>query len=1287
MESLGSTCSGGNLGKEYQMSDDLQIIEKAVNILDDVNWVAYGDHQTSDYLAYIQGQHGDEINLMDRLLGEFLEQVLGFTLHRDLHPQMTTGATGKRPDYIPDDTHLHPFVFDAKGSDTTDLGQHYDQIAGYMRGKGLRYGVLANMRHLAVYTLHSRQPEADYSFSFRQLYRDYQQDPAAALEAQDTKCFLAFVQRFRRRELDRAGKVRAIIDARHGPHDAELDLDDLVRRLHKIVAVLHEDARQQRTYPPERYKYILERQQQIALEIDTIAREIDPDLPERKIKAATLKTLLGAAGDTTDGRATDRYLYRVAYFAMTRILLARVWEDIGFIDQALYDGGFERLYEWLGNQVQRVLSQAFFFASERYSWLYGLENNYTWYIPSEDVLIDVLYDFSRFDFRHLDADVLGAVYEAYLDKADRKNKGQYYTPRPVVRFVWDRVDFNTPDRVFRFEGGERKPRVVLDFCTGSGGFLVEAARRIRETALGADFDPEDPARLEAVSLDDLILVMTALIEGLRGSEINAFAYYLTEVNLLIQLTPIIAAILKKAPHALRFGRDYALAVIHQDALKLYNRLQPTLNDIEGNRVSEFVRSDEVYERDRRHDIVILDGYKYVAYNWLKSGTREADYVCSNPPYVGEKGHKGLFRYYREKFDYWDKYYQGKMDYLYWFIILGLSKLRDGGRLGYITTSYWPTADGAAILRQYILEHAKIVEMIDFGETRIFSDAPGQHNMVFVLERCDDEGARAANRPRLVRVKREFEGKTIEERLSRLLGHIQAHIGIVAGKEDIYQDEHIETFYSAKQQGQLAEEAWGLSYPASVGRILAQMEAASLRLEELCNINQGVVPSPLKLTSARLKDLPKSIVEKHNIEAGDGVFVLSSDELQALGLDENELQLIKPYYKNSDIERYYPQTTTTDFLIYTDDNVNLDHFPMIEKHLRKFEPILRDRLSRYGEDYAWYRLHRPRSKDIFEGEKLLAGYRTLRTTFAYYRGPFYGSTDMYFITPKAKVSLSLKYLCALMNSQLMDFWMVSEGKTKGEAREQFTTPLEQIPIRPIHFDPPTDEATKQATLSSLKKHLDASDYDAAYATLHQALDAGQEDVIHDGLVVLVDQIIALKTDLATYNHQFGTRLTRLEENDPLPEIEPLAVLQGLPATEQWSVDIHIQNGTLNATRDLFGTCDDFYFHRVKASTTTSITLQARGRKADTLTLSGDQALIGYLKAILLAKQGQFWRDVKRTLMPKDMDVYQDETQHIVNTVADIRNKVARRQAVIDRIALDLYGITDPDDRELVLSKTA
>ena len=64
----------------------------------------------------------------------------------------------------------------------------------------------------------------------------------------------------------------------------------------------------------------------------------------------------------------------------------------------------------------------------------------------------MLYDFSRFNFQNLDTDVLGAVYEAYLDENDRKNKGQYYTPRPMVELIWERDKLNKLPNIFRVEG-------------------------------------------------------------------------------------------------------------------------------------------------------------------------------------------------------------------------------------------------------------------------------------------------------------------------------------------------------------------------------------------------------------------------------------------------------------------------------------------------------------------------------------------------------------------------------------------------------------------------------------------------------------------------------------------------------------------------------------------------------------------------------------------------------------------------------------------------------------------
>jgi hypothetical protein len=656
----------------------------------------------------------------------------------------------------------------------------------------------------------------------------------------------------------------------------------------------------------------------------------------------------------------------------------------------------------------------------------------------------------------------------------------------------------------------------------------------------------------------------------------------------------------------------------------------------------------------------------------------ADYVCSNPPYVGEKGHKELFQYYRERFDYWSGHYQGKMDYFYWFVILGLSKLRKGGRLGFITTSYWPTASGAATLRRYILEHAKIIEMIDFGETRIFSDAPGQHNMVFVLERCEDKEERQNHRPVLVRVKQEFEGKSINQKINRLLDHIQEHIDNAPNRK--FKDDYISIFPSPIPQKQMEGRPWAITYGESAGVVLHQMEAAGVQLSQVLEINAGVHSNADAVKSTDLSRLRPD--QRQGIAEGDGIFILTKEEKNSLQIPDEEKGVVKITYKNSDIAPYIIEPAAPLFMLYIDNSFKPDSYPTILRHLKRFRPILESRLERYGENYSWYRLHRPHQRQHYESEKIVAPRWGKRIDFAYEPGGRYENSDINLFIKRPEVEEDIKYFLALLNSVALAFWREHKGQFKGVTRQSL---LKSMPIYRIHFDPSTAEEVKQAKLDKMEECLTGGDCDAAYDILQQALDADQEDIVHDGMMALAGQIIDIKTDLTDYTDYFGTRLTRLSDGDPLPDIAPLALLRELPAEEQWSVYIHIQNGSLTVDENFSGSRDDFYFYRVKKkeSDDNSITLREKGRGADTLTLKGNTALISYLKAVLPDQQEQLWREVKQTLVPRDTTVFTDERRRITQEVTAIREQVAGRQSVIDRIVLDLYGITDPDNRKMVL----
>ncbi|GAH88908.1 unnamed protein product, partial [marine sediment metagenome] len=219
------------------------------------------------------------------------------------------------------------------------------------------------------------------------------------------------------------------------------------------------------------------------------------------------------------------------------------------------------------------------FAANQYSWLYSAPNNYSWYIPSEEVIIEVLYEFSKYNLGKLNTDVLGTVYEEYVDRIDRKNKGQYYTPREIISFIWDLVGFIDENAFFIFENGKRKPKLILDPAVGSAGFLVESARRIQELT---HYNNKD--------IEDLYEIFHALYDGLFGCDISLFAYYIAEVNLIIQITPIIKNIVDVAKNLQQL--PFTLGLIPYDSLALHNPKLIGVSD-----TTEYIKnSKDPYER-------------------------------------------------------------------------------------------------------------------------------------------------------------------------------------------------------------------------------------------------------------------------------------------------------------------------------------------------------------------------------------------------------------------------------------------------------------------------------------------------------------------------------------------------------------------------------------------------------------------------------------------------------------------------------------------------------------------
>ena len=122
-----------------------------------------------------------------------------------------------------------------------------------------------------------------------------------------------------------------------------------------------------------------------------------------------------------------------------------------------------------------------------------------------------------------------------------------------------------------------------------------------------------------------------------------------------------------------------------------------------------------------------------------------DIYLANPPYLGQKNHKPLFDFLRQQ-SHRASWITPKNDLLYLFFYLAFELIRPTGVAGLLTTAYFAQAAGALPVRRRLKEQATILRLIDFGETKLFQRAKGQHNLITVFAKgksCPGAGGAAA----------------------------------------------------------------------------------------------------------------------------------------------------------------------------------------------------------------------------------------------------------------------------------------------------------------------------------------------------------------------------------------------------------------------------------------------------------------------------------------------------------------------------------------------------------------
>ena len=1019
-------------GLSRQIERRLAALERAVNEYAPA-FRKLGD--ATDLASYLasKGNGGDEEQLTEPVLRSVIEYVLGFPKGRYLEQLRNAG---RKPDFTPEDLIAHPFVLDAKATDE-NLLRHETQIRGYMDQRRLDFGILFNLREVEVFRRSGRGPDAALSFPVLPLW---QVARGEALPGDEVDRFGAFCDTFSYREVTLADKVEYISHQPawssrfRGSESFEIDVDALVERLFRLSLRLADDAHAQVEELNVQLSLEPAREEKLLEELELLALDVAPGTDPDRLPSTLSEWRTGQGVTATVWR---QYLVRVAYLALTRILLYRAWEDVEFVGSYLHDGGFERWYGELGGRARKVLEEAFLHGGERYPWLFGRENNYDWYHPREEALVDVLYALAPEPLGKLDADVLGSLYATYVEDIDRDRLGQFFTPRDVVRFMLDRAGLAGPSRVFRVEGDERHPIMVLDFATGSGGFLVEAARRM--------IDAVDPSAAQPKAL---VEALRAIVQGLTGGEISPFPYYLTEVNLLLQVSrllgPLRAAESRPVPS---FG---ALGVLPVDTLTAKSARTESL-DLEAEH-----RADHgELVADERFGLVPLDGTKRDIYRDRLKPDAGFDLVVGNPPYVSEAGNKPLFDRLRA-IPAWRGIYKGKTDYLYYFLLLAVEKLRSGGRLCVITPAGWMNAGSADFLRERLASELTLEELYLFGSYRLFATddaaptptvesailvatkapAPRGHKLRVVA--LEDETVAPADRHELLaEMEQRVAGRAGRRRGIHVHDVVQASLVADHPWPVKFGAKDVETLVVAHLQGQLdegrcepLERSWKVTGdPDWSRRVHARVEKRLSASDPRC----------LGGTERRI---------------GDAILELPSgaERRRRLGIEHPEVLVQSPGSRGNPV-RALDHSDATSLVVMRRDPPE----PVL-RELETFRPLLATRAEiARNSRRRWWEAAWPRNGVDMAAPKVIALYRTDRGRFALDEAgewqPSIKSTLVVGREPDAPVA----YLCGLLNSELLDLWYAVRGKTPWHVRRNYEPKrMNEMPYRPPEGDPRADE---------------------------------------------------------------------------------------------------------------------------------------------------------------------------------------------------------------------------------------
>jgi hypothetical protein len=438
------------------------------------------------------------------------------------------------------------------------------------------------------------------------------------------------------------------------------------------------------------------------------------------------------------------------------------------------------------------------------------------------------------------------------------------------------------------------------------------------------------------------------------------------------------------------------------------------------------------------------------------GVQGFDIVIGNPPYISLQRMPDTKALASAKYDTYEK--TGDLYSL--FYERGIELLTPNGFLCYITSNKWINANYGKSTRKYLLSKSNPITLIDFAKVKIFESATVFVNILLTQRHKNQNKLEAC---------------------------------AIGG--DHLPKQHLRDYFDQNKitLRDLDDNIW------KVNNAIAQ------------NINTYIekVGTPLKDWN--------EIEFYAGIKTGSNKAFHITEEIknELVEEDPNSLKAIKKLLRGKDIKRWgytyanlYTLFIPWHFPLHNDPNIT-GSSELAEKTFREQFPAIYDYLSLFKEElsarnqaetgirYEWYALQRFGADfyEQYEQPKIVWMEISDRANYAYDENEMYITNSAYFLSGG-----NLKYILAILNSKVADFYLFQVTATIAGGRKRYTKQyVEQIPIPQISEDHQVPFVKIVDYLLELKRHVDLKGQKVMINHFEQVLNAMVYELYFEELV--------------------------------------------------------------------------------------------------------------------------------------------------------------------------------------------